>query len=431
MKIAFFTDLLLPPLGGIERHVLDTAQALTERGHEVKVFYPGQPVRSERVSNKTGAAELNSYQLISSLAIPASFVWPNLRLSFPLHLYFSLREWRPEVIHFHTAGPTSLAGVIVSRWLKRKSSFKEDFLPKPVLVGTFHSYFASPEYLSDSKWLARLTRRLHGNVVEFWSGLLWRYARWFYNLADVVISPSTWVAKDLKERGVNKTIRVIANGVDLDKFGGRAGEEAIRSLREKYHLSENTFLYVGRLSREKSLDVLWRAFKMLTSDFLILNCDLLIVGDGPARPELERLNKELGITSHVHFLGQMDHEGLAESGVYEASKTFVTASTSENQPLTILEAMAKGLPVIGPLAQGIPDLVKNGQNGFLFEPGDAQDLAEKIEQLIINPSTPLRAGNSQWTKMSERARSMAQEFSLEKAAARLESLYLEKLENPR
>ena len=144
MKIAIFTDLLIPPDGGIEQHILAICEQLAKRGHEAKIFTPspskkdfsGLP-RNYQFSLPDRQAGIFNFQF----GIPMPYVWPNFRLAFPLHLYFQLRKWRPDVVHFHTAGPLSLAGVILAKILKIR------------IVGTFHSYFASSEYLQNFQFL--------------------------------------------------------------------------------------------------------------------------------------------------------------------------------------------------------------------------------------------------------------------------------------
>ena len=129
--------------------------------------------------------------------------------------------------------------------------------------------------------------------------------------------------------------------------------------------------------------------------------------------ELRKLCSDLVISDKVVFLGRIDHKDLPGSGVFEVSRAFVTASTSENQPLTILEAMAKGLPIVGVSARGGTELIK--ENGLLAAPNDFTDLANKIHQLLSDESARL--------KMGEESRKMSQDYSLTKAAENLERLY--------
>ncbi len=437
MRIAFFTDVLLPPDGGIEQHVLTTSQALAKGGNEVRVYAPDPLSRHPDPSSPSvilsaakdlnsrdasGASDLSMTRRLEFVkGIPMPFVWPNFRFAFPLNLYFSFKKWKPEVIHFHTSGPMAWAGIILSKILKIK------------LVGTFHSYLMEKEYLENFKFQISNFKF----SFEWVSPLAWFYVRSVFNCCDVVVSPSAWVAKDIKNHGIYKPIKVVHNGADLSQFGQEVSNEVVKKLRERYGLGENVLLYVGRLSREKGLDILFKTIQLLNSGPFSRHpeglktpkdldssgrtpqndggddCKLLLVGNGPAEGELKKLASDLGILDNVVFLGRVNHSDLPGSGLFEVSKAFVTASASENQPLTIIEAMAKGLPIIGVSARGVTELV-NG-NGLLALPSDETDLANKIQQLLGNEEARI--------KMGEESRKMSHDYSLSKAAENLENLY--------
>ncbi len=423
MKIAFFSDVLFPVLGGIETHVLETAQALAQMGHEIVIIAPGSPPhqfptlppRRDPAVAVAGVGSDNhappeSIRYIFVKGLPLGFIWPNFRFSFPPHLYFELRKWRPEVIHFHTAGPVGLSAILMAKWL-RYSLPKKSSCWKPLLVGTFHSYFMTREYLFNYRPPSLFTKLLHSNVVGWLEGFLWAYARFFYDRGDVIVSPSAWVAQDLKDHGFKRPIKVVHNGTPLQAFGRPANHQVIEELRSKYGLGESVLLYVGRLSREKCLNVLLHAGERCQGSGV--RCQLLIVGDGPAEGELRGLSRELDITNQVIFLGRIEHENLARSGVFEAAKAFVTASTSENQPITLIEALAKGLPIIGVKARGVPELVK--ENGLLAAPNDPADLAEKILRLLSDPELRIKCG--------QESKEMAQAYSIDHTAQNLLQVY--------
>lgn len=426
MRIAFFSDVLIPPIGGIEQYILGVSQALVKRGHEVKVFAPEPLIAKSKIkdqksklSPKDQIKEFKKEHEVPGLefrfisGLPAPALWENLRLAFPLNLYFDLKKWQPDVIHFQTVGSLSEAAAILAKLLRNGQSKKGENRPK--LIGTFHSYLMEPEYLKRFNFAKGLEKTV--------SGVLWGLTRLLYNQADVVIAPSSWVGEDLARHRFTRPIRVIHNGADLSEFGKEASNEVIKKLREKYGLGENVLLYVGRLSEEKGLDVLIKSVQISNFQFSpptadpplaeIFNLKLLLVGDGPAEKELKKLAGDLGILDKVIFVGRVNHQDLAGSGLFEVSKAFVTASASENQPLTILEAMAKGLPIIGVNARGVTELVKG--NGLLAVPGDEKDLANKIQQLINDEYARL--------KMSEVSRKMSQDYSLTMAAENLENLY--------
>ena len=158
-----------------------------------------------------------------------------------------------------------------------------------------------------------------------------------------MIAPSRNARKELIDHGIKaERISVIPNPVplkSLSAFHKAGGEKFLEGIT-----SENIILYVGRISREKSLHVSLDAvaeMKKKVPDLLFV-----IVGDGPEMEEMQEYVRGLGILEHVLFLGSILHDTLMGSDIYDRSKLFLTASTTETQGITLLEAMAFGLPVV-------------------------------------------------------------------------------------
>ncbi|MCL6615021.1 MAG: glycosyltransferase, partial [Firmicutes bacterium] len=178
-------------------------------------------------------------------------------------------------------------------------------------------------------------------------------------------------------------------------------------------------LYVGRVSREKCLEVLVEAMVHLAA--VRPRAHLVIVGDGPARGDLAELVRARGLETKVIFTGFIRNEDLLSSGLLGAAKVFATPSTSENQPMTILEAMIFGLPIVGVNARGVPEMIEG--NGFVCPPGDAGVMAARIHQILADEG--LRA------RMSAASRRLAQEYSIEKTTDKLLLVYREAIEERR
>lgn len=262
-----------------------------------------------------------------------------------------------------------------------------------------------PEYLK--------RYNLSKGITSSISKLLWGVIRLIYDQCDLIITPSDWVAKDLKSRKFSKAIKVVNNGIDLAEFAQEVDEKKTRFLINKYGLSDRTLLYVGRLSEEKGLDTLLESVKLLKPK--LPGVKLLLAGDGPFEKGLKKLAGDLDIDQEVIFLGRVNHPDLGQSGLYEVSQIFVNPSTSETFSLVTVEAMAKGLPVIVADARAVTELVKD--NGFIFVPSDPVDLSNKITKLISNKDLMLT--------MSSNSRKASLDYSLEKLAENLEKSYLE------
>jgi glycosyltransferase involved in cell wall biosynthesis len=236
--------------------------------------------------------------------------------------------------------------------------------------------------------LATLEMFLHHNVLDIYSNV------------DIFISPSLFLKNKLEEMGFKKDITHLPNFIDIKKF------EQIKGDKEDKH--NNSIVYFGRLSSEKGLWTLLKAAKSLNG------IEIKIIGDGPIKNTLEEKVKREGI-DNINFLGYMKGEYLYKEIV--KSKTVVMPSEwYENNPMSVIEAFALSKPVIGSRIGGIPELVRDNETGFTFESGNAEDLSEKIKELLGNTSL-LR-------KMGENARRFVEtELNPEKHYQRLMEIY--------
>ena len=191
----------------------------------------------------------------------------------------------------------------------------------------------------------------------------------------------------------------------------------ITDFKSRYSLSNKTIIYVGRTSREKSLDILLLAFNQVVRKEP--EAKLLIIGEGPALGGLKELSKALGLEKKVIFTGKIDHQKLLQSGAYEIASLFATASTSEVQPMSVLEAIAFGLPIVGVKARGMEELIRG--NGILFNPGDINGLSKGMIKILRNES--LRE------KFSQRSKGLIKkEYLLDNIIEKLEKAYKDLLQ---
>ena len=329
-----------------------TERGLRERGHEVKIFSP--------------------------VSIPSMPFWgyPGERLVIPLGFsMLNVHKFKPDVIHTHT--PFGVG------W---EAIYAATILGVPV-VGTHHTFY--DHYLKHVYLDFDISKKMS-----------WTYTVTYYNRCDFVTCPSSALAKSLSENGLYKPVEVVHNCVDTDIF-----VPTVRGNRKP------SLVYMGRLSYEKSIDVVIKAFKIILDKLPDLR--LSIVGDGPERASLEKLTVLLGIESKVNFLGVKRGADLVRA--LQDNDIFLTASASENMPLSIIEAMATGLPVIGVNALGIPEIVRNGENGFLVQPNSPDEMA-KVTLKLLGDKVLLE-------KLGKGANSSAQNYSRGKVAEKLETLY--------
>ncbi len=191
-----------------------------------------------------------------------------------------------------------------------------------------------------------------------------------YSKIDVLISPSIFLKNKLKEMGFKKGIDYLPNFIDTEKFN--------KYFEDKSIPQEKSIVYFGRLSPRKGIWSLLKATRELLSE----DKDLIlkIVGEGEIKKELEKKVKAEGI-DNVRFLGYMKGDALFRE-VKKSLAVILPSEWYENNPISVLEAFALEKPVIGSRIGGIPELVIDGITGYTFEPGNAEDLKDKIELLL-------------------------------------------------
>jgi glycosyltransferase involved in cell wall biosynthesis len=283
-----------------------------------------------------------------------------------------LRDLRPDVLHTHNPAP-QIFGAPAAR-----------LTGVPVVVYTRHGQHRQ------EGWRAALGNRLATRLTD----------------CLVAVSADAAAVARLDDGVSDSKLEIIHNGIDLERFSFVPG----RRTADRYRA-----IHVARLDNAiKDQVTLLNAAKIVAAAEPGFVLD--IVGDGPSRPELETLCKDLRLDAHVKFLGYREdvQECLKQAGL------FVLSSVTEGLSISILEAMAMGLPVVATRVGGNPELVRHGTNGLLVPARDPQALAAAILELLTNPEKS--------NLMGEASRRLAEdEFDLQRVAARYEGLYLKLL----
>jgi 1,2-diacylglycerol 3-alpha-glucosyltransferase len=385
MKIAIFSDAFPPQVNGIVTHLTESVNMFLCRKHRLLFFAPKQPKIPKNFSLGKGIElyTLKSFPLM---------VYENWRITLPFSPFvlFKIKSFKPDVIHFHTPFTIGLNGIVAAKILK---------IP---LVGTFHGYFMEPEYLR----IANLDKFSLDKSPTI-NNLGWQYARLFYNRADVIVAPSQYTKLDLENHKFAPPIQTISNGISLSKINGHG----VISHINRIFLPKNYFLYAGRISKEKSLDVLINAF----SQFSKINqaVHLVLVGDGPAKNELKNLVSFHNLTSRIHFVGIVEHDILIKSNILRNAIAFVTTSKSETQAISALEALGFGLPLIGVKSRAVPELIDG--NGILCGPDNIQQISQALHMIINNKTLRI--------EYSRRSLQIAKKHSIDITVGKLEALY--------
>ena len=234
-----------------------------------------------------------------------------------------------------------------------------------------------------------------------------------------LISPSRKTADMLKGYGVKTPIDIIPTGVELQRFRPTEGDAQLRQqVRQQIGIreEEKMLLFVGRIAEEKSIDLLIDTAAEMVQQQLPVR--LVIVGGGPQLEELQQKAQELALQEKVSFLGKKPFDEVP--AFYKAADAFVSASTSETQGMTYVEALATGLPVLARYDEVLEDLVSEGENGYFFR--DQDELAQKVKALLQLDERSLQ-------QMKEKALATAQEYDADSFGEKVEKLYLQAIED--
>jgi 1,2-diacylglycerol 3-alpha-glucosyltransferase len=231
----------------------------------------------------------------------------------------------------------------------------------------------------------------------------------FCDSLDMVVAPSAGLKKVLERAGVTNHIEVVPNGVDMAPFRGDISPVDRSGLC--FNNESVVLAFSGRIAPEKNLPFLLRAFNGAAQAYDDL-C-LLVIGDGPERENLEDRVRHMGISDRVHFTGMVDYSQIPSYLI--ASDVFVTASVTEVHPLSVIEAMGAGLPILGIESPGVGDTVTDGEDGFVVPEEDLAAFTAKMVRLATDAE--LRK------KMSNKARQNSERYNYERTSQQMLELY--------
>ena len=339
MRIAMMTDSWFPTRDGVVTSITIIKESLEALGHEVFIIAP----EPEKEARQKGvyyfpAVRFKSYE---GYYVP---ILPSNKMEI-------LREIHPDVIHIHGVATMAIRGLICGHELGIST------------VMTFHTMVDdAAKYYSPIK--------LPPETME---KLIWIYLRQILKRMDVVVTPTSCIGDELRSRGaVCRNLVTIPTGTNTAEFHPRIPGDEIR--RRHGLIGDRVAIHVGRISYEKELDMVVRAMQSI-------DAKLLIAGKGPAKADIERLVNELGLQNKVVFAGYVPDSELP--AYYNAADIAVSASKFETQGLSILEAMASGKPVACRNGRAFAEIVRDGENGYLFD--DVDGCIEAMEKAFDAP----------------------------------------------
>lgn len=356
MRIMIVTDQYPPMVGGVPRVTYGLAHALAERGHHVAVVAPSYGARD--VARTEGQVRIFRF---------SSFQWPTyeeLRIPFLPILPFRrlLKQFDPDIIHIHSPVVLGNIAQIVAGGLR-----------KPVI--------ATNHYLP-----INMSRSLSSDPIigKSFKTVSYTYLVHFCNRCEYVTAPTQTALNLLYEHGLRAPAQAISNGIDLKKYTPGPSDEAIRA-RFNLPSERPIVLSLNRLSQEKRIDVLVEAAAKVSE-----NSHIAIASTGPAETELRAQVEALNVQDRVSFLGFVTDDELIP--LYRSVAIFAIPSEADLQSLSTMEAMACGLPIVAADAYALPELVHHEKNGYLFPPGDSDEMARYLDLLLADEARRKQMG---------------------------------------
>ena len=378
MNIGLFTDTYYPELNGVANSVFLLKKELEKKGHNVYV-----------ITTKTPGAPGDEKGVFRVPSTACSFV-PERRIGLFYHpkIAVQIHKMKLDIIHTNTEFAIGMFGRIMAHEL---------FVP---VVHTYHTIYEDyTHYIK--KYISKESRA---------KKLVKQFSKFSVRGAEELIVPTEKVADLMRHYGVKPDINVIPTGIDLNRFAVQDSEAQKTKLKTSLGIPKNNkvVLYLGRVSEEKNIDEVMQNLNHYMEQHR--DVTFLVIGDGPYRGTLEKKAKGLKYRKQVVFAGAKPWDEITH--YYQIADVFVSASTSETQGLTYIEALASGTPIVARMDSCLDGVLFQGENGYGFE--DRKTFETGLDHILWN---------KKGIDYRKNAQSSVEKFSTEKFAARVENIY--------
>jgi 1,2-diacylglycerol 3-alpha-glucosyltransferase len=382
MRVLMISDVYFPRVNGVSTSIRSFRHELQAQGHQVTLIAPHYP-HSEAYDQAHPDVDLIR---IPSRSIPRDPEDRFMIKSKIMQLIPKLQELNFDVLHIQTPFVAHYAGLTLAKPLK---------LP---VVESYHTFFE--EYLYH--YIPFLPRNLMRWVAR-------RFTVSQCNVVQQVVAPSRAMRDALLNYGVATPISILPTGLQASQF--RQGDGARFRNAHGIELNRPVALYIGRVAHEKNIDFLLRTFQYTLKQ--LPEALLLIVGEGPAVPHLQKLAQQLGTNEATRFIGYLDRDTQLLD-CYSAGDVFIFASRTETQGLVLLEAMAQGTPVLSTIYMGTRDILEGAEGAVI---------AHENEKLFSQELNILLTNQQKRDQLSIGARRTAAGWSTQAMTYRLVQLY--------
>src|SRR5574344_429346 len=349
MKIALLSETYFPYTNGVTTHVKTLKDGFTALGHEVLVITCSPSTKKHYI--KDGVLYCPAKAIKSIYGFGVSYPYSKTRLKI-------LKEFNPDIIHIHTEFSMGLFGIWAAKKLKK------------TLVYTLHTAYDDYVYYVMPKVLARM---VSGKVLD-------KFLGFYAGKSKAIVGPSPKCFEYIKKTSHREKVRILPNSIEMNLFNpSLVKEEDIRKIKKELNIPNDAFVacFVGRMGTEKSVDV--------TLDYLAKtvkkadNIYFVAIGDGPDLENLKLKAKELDILDKVRFTGKVEHNKLPL--YYAMAKLYLTSSLTEMNSISMLEAMAMGLPVLQRMDEINKEQILEGKNGYIF--CNEKDMYKHLKRLSL------------------------------------------------
>lgn len=360
MNIALFSDTYLPDINGVATSTHILKKELKKHGHHVLVVTTILPHDSDYIDEDNDILRLPGIDLKKLYGYRASNIYSFKGMK-------ELKEFQPDIIHVQTEFGIGIFGKIAG-----------EILNVPVCY-TYHTMWADySHYIAPGN--IKAVDQAAKKVIE-------KISKIYGNSCSELIVPSQKTADALISYGISNSIHVIPTGLELDDFSiENKKQQQIDKIIQEYQLQDKfVVIFLGRIAPEKSIDILIDAMEDIVK--VKDNICLMVVGGGPQLDELKDIVEKKNLQQYIYFTGPKESQYVPS--FYHASDLFVSASVTETQGLTFIEAMASGIPVLARYDKNLDGVICDGRNGYFFK--DKDDLVQKIIDLSQSDLSQLSA----------------------------------------
>lgn len=353
MKILITSDLFFVETNGVVTSVRNLMDELKKCGHDVRVL---------SIADKMKSCKNGDVTLIRSLPIKV-YNGTRMPTSYRHKFIQEIVKWKPDVIH----SQCEFFSFRFARYISKKTGAP--------IVHTYHTMYE--DYVGYVFLIKRFGRWVARKITKS-----------FFKKVDSVILPTEKVKNRHIKNGIKCEFNIIPSGIDLDRHKQRISYEERNEIRQRYGISEDktVLMNLGRIASEKNINELIEYFARVSDK--LPDTLLVIVGDGPAREQLQSKVSDMKMTDKIIFTGMVSPSDVHK--YYQSADIFVSASTSETQGLTYVEAAANSLPLLCRYDECLDNVIIQGENGFAYN--NESEFEEALGVLLSSKDTLLEMG---------------------------------------